>query len=107
MHVRCEPGCKIALYFRLMIRSPRDKLRGGRRTEPSPIIQPSRVHASPVMGARDFMSTRHTHVHRFHYAAGVDQITVYDDDSVDKTKEILQPFIKAGLVKYVAGKIEQ
>lgn len=44
---------------------------------------------------------------RFHYAAGVDQISVYDDDSVDNTKEILQPFIRAGIVRYISGRIEQ
>lgn len=42
---------------------------------------------------------------RFHYAAGVDQMTVYDDDSVDNTKEILQPFVKAGIVQYIPMKI--
>lgn len=44
---------------------------------------------------------------RYHYAAGVDQISVYDDDSVDGTKEILQPFVEAGIVRYISGKIEQ
>eukprot|EP00903_Cladosiphon_okamuranus_P007790 g7539.t1 len=42
----------------------------------------------------------------FHYAAGVDDITVYDDDSLDNTKEILQPFVEAGIVRYISGKIE-
>eukprot|EP00752_Nemacystus_decipiens_P006248 g5635.t1 len=42
----------------------------------------------------------------YHYAAGVDHITVYDDNSVDDTKEILQPFVKAGIVQYIPGKVE-
>eukprot|EP00903_Cladosiphon_okamuranus_P007792 g7541.t1 len=43
----------------------------------------------------------------FHYAAGVDEITVFDDDSVDNTKEILEPFVEAGIVRYISGKIER
>ncbi|CAN0164374.1 unnamed protein product [Scytosiphon promiscuus] len=42
----------------------------------------------------------------FHYALGVDEIGVYDDDSVDNTKEVLQPFVDAGIVKYVFEKIK-
>lgn len=44
---------------------------------------------------------------RFHYAAGVDQITVYDDDSVDNTEAILQPFVKAGIVQYIPSTIKR
>ena len=32
---------------------------------------------------------------------------MFDDDSVDNTKEILQPFVDAGIVKYESGKIER
>lgn len=41
----------------------------------------------------------------FHYAIGVDEISIYDDDSVDNTVEVLQPFIDAGMVLYVFEKI--
>lgn len=37
----------------------------------------------------------------YHKAIGVDEITIYDDKSVDNTAEILQPFIDAGIVRYV------
>lgn len=36
----------------------------------------------------------------YHYAIGVDEIAVYDDDSVDDTNNILKPFIEAGIVSY-------
>lgn len=36
----------------------------------------------------------------FHYAIGVDEVSVYDDDSMDGTVEILEPFVEAGLVRY-------
>lgn len=41
----------------------------------------------------------------FHYALGVDEIGVYDDDSMDNTREVLQPFVDAGIVNYVFEKI--
>ena len=37
----------------------------------------------------------------YHYAIGVDEIVIYDDNSVDNTVEILQPFVDAGIVRYV------
>lgn len=37
----------------------------------------------------------------FHYALGVDEIMIYDDDSTDNTEEVLQPFVEAGLVRYI------
>ncbi|CAN0149144.1 unnamed protein product, partial [Scytosiphon promiscuus] len=37
----------------------------------------------------------------YHYAIGVDEVSVYDDNSVDNTSEILRPFVNAGLVRYV------
>ncbi|CAM9684302.1 unnamed protein product, partial [Hapterophycus canaliculatus] len=36
----------------------------------------------------------------FHYVLGVDEIGVYDDDSTDNTREVLQPFVDAGIVNY-------
>lgn len=36
----------------------------------------------------------------FHYAIGVDEVSLYDDDSSDGTFQTLQPFIEAGLVRY-------
>lgn len=42
---------------------------------------------------------------RFHYAAGVDEVAVYDDDSADKTEEVLRPFIEAGIVRFMTEKI--
>lgn len=41
----------------------------------------------------------------YHYAAGIDEIQVYDDDSVDGTEEILQPFMEAGIVTYHKEKL--
>ncbi|CAN0142574.1 unnamed protein product [Ectocarpus sp. 12 AP-2014] len=37
----------------------------------------------------------------YHYAIGVDEMTIYDDESNDDTVEILQPFVDAGIVTYV------
>ncbi|CAM9223281.1 unnamed protein product [Hapterophycus canaliculatus] len=37
----------------------------------------------------------------YHYAIGVDEVSIYDDDSTDSTSEILKPFVEAGLVRYV------
>ncbi|CAN0556319.1 unnamed protein product, partial [Ectocarpus sp. 12 AP-2014] len=37
----------------------------------------------------------------YHYAIGVDEMTIYDDESIDDTVEILQPFVDAGIVTYV------
>lgn len=42
----------------------------------------------------------------FHYAVGVDEIVLFDDDSVDNTKEILQPFVDAGMVRYFFDKLD-
>lgn len=42
----------------------------------------------------------------FHYAIGVDEIMIYDDDSVDGTKDIVQPFVDAGIVQYRFDKVE-
>ncbi|CAM9472050.1 unnamed protein product [Laminaria digitata] len=42
----------------------------------------------------------------YHYATGVDEIQVYDDDSVDATEDILKPFIEAGIVTYRREKLE-
>lgn len=42
----------------------------------------------------------------YHYAIGVDEISVFDDDSVDDTREVLEPFIKTGIVNYTYGKLE-
>lgn len=43
----------------------------------------------------------------FHYAVGVDEMMIYDDDSIDSTREVLKPFIDAGIVKYHFFKIER
>ncbi|CBJ32491.1 glycosyltransferase [Ectocarpus siliculosus] len=37
----------------------------------------------------------------FHYALGVDEIFIYDDDSTDNTEEVLWPFVEAGIVRYI------
>ncbi|CAM9694352.1 unnamed protein product [Ectocarpus fasciculatus] len=37
----------------------------------------------------------------YHYAIGVDEMTIFDDDSIDDTVEIIQPFVDAGIVHYV------
>ena len=42
----------------------------------------------------------------FHYAVGVDEFVVNDDDSVDGTREVLEPFVMAGLVVYKSMKLE-
>ncbi|CAN0160707.1 unnamed protein product [Ascophyllum nodosum] len=42
----------------------------------------------------------------FHYAVGVDEFVVNDDDSVDGTREVLEPFVRAGLVMYKSMKLE-
>eukprot|EP00752_Nemacystus_decipiens_P002030 g1945.t1 len=39
----------------------------------------------------------------FHYAIGVDEVAVYDDDSADNTTAVLQPFVEAGFVRQVVG----
>ncbi|CAM9392310.1 unnamed protein product, partial [Ectocarpus fasciculatus] len=36
----------------------------------------------------------------YHWAMGVDEMNIYDDDSVDDTREVLEPFIRAGIVKF-------
>ncbi|CAM9189158.1 unnamed protein product [Pylaiella littoralis] len=36
----------------------------------------------------------------FHYAIGVDEISLYDDDSADNTTEVIKPFVDAGIVRY-------
>ncbi|CAM9299935.1 unnamed protein product, partial [Hapterophycus canaliculatus] len=36
----------------------------------------------------------------YHWAMGVDEIDIYDDGSVDDTREVLEPFIRAGIVNY-------
>lgn len=41
----------------------------------------------------------------YHYALGVDDIYIYDDDSVDGTPDILKPFIDAGIVHYTFSHI--
>lgn len=41
----------------------------------------------------------------FHYALGVDEVNIFDDESVDRTAQALLPFIDAGIVKYELGKI--
>ncbi|CAN0355807.1 unnamed protein product, partial [Hapterophycus canaliculatus] len=47
----------------------------------------------------------------YHYAIGVDEVSIYDDDSIDETFDILQPFVGAGLVRYVfhviVGRVRQ
>lgn len=43
----------------------------------------------------------------YHYALGVDEIYVYDDDSVDDTVDILKPFVEAGIVHYKYYKVEE
>lgn len=43
----------------------------------------------------------------YHYAIGVDEITIYDDDSIDDTVEIIQPFVDAGIVHYVLERTGQ
>ncbi|CAM9556159.1 unnamed protein product [Ectocarpus sp. 4 AP-2014] len=37
----------------------------------------------------------------FHYAIGVDEVSIYDDNSADQTSEVLKPFVKAGIVRYI------
>ncbi|CAM9858714.1 unnamed protein product [Ectocarpus fasciculatus] len=37
----------------------------------------------------------------FHYAIGVDEVSIYDDNSVDSTSEVLKPFVNAGIVRYI------
>eukprot|EP00903_Cladosiphon_okamuranus_P020329 g18652.t1 len=37
----------------------------------------------------------------FHFAVGVDEVSIYDDDSADNTTAVLQPFVEAGFVRYV------
>lgn len=37
----------------------------------------------------------------FHYAIGVDEFVIYDDNSVDNTTEVLKPFVEAGIVQYI------
>lgn len=37
----------------------------------------------------------------FHYAVGVDEVSIYDDESADNTTAALQPFVEAGFVRYV------
>eukprot|EP00752_Nemacystus_decipiens_P002031 g1946.t1 len=39
----------------------------------------------------------------FHYAIGVDEVVVYDDDSADNTTAVLRPFVEAGFVRHVVG----
>lgn len=43
----------------------------------------------------------------FHYAIGVDEVSVYDDFSSTNTSEVLQPFIKAGIVRYNTHRLER
>lgn len=45
----------------------------------------------------------------YHLAAGVDYFYLYDNESNDETREVLQPYIKAGLVSYfvVPGEVAQ
>ena len=76
-----------------------------RRTSASDIVLMSR--ASRLMRCVRSILLRSSIRSRFHYAAGVDQITVYDDDSVDNTEAILQPFVKAGIVQYIPSTIKR
>ena len=45
----------------------------------------------------------------YHLLAGVDHFFIYDNDSTDNLKEILQPYIDAGIVTYIfyPGKVRQ
>ena len=45
----------------------------------------------------------------YHLLAGADHFYIYDNESTDDTKEILQPYIKAGVVSYTSypGKARQ
>ena len=45
----------------------------------------------------------------YHLLAGVDHFYIYDNDSSDNTKEVLQPYIDAGIVTYtfLPGKKQQ
>ena len=45
----------------------------------------------------------------YHLLAGVDHFFIYDNDSTDNLKEILQPYIDAGIVTYIfySGKVRQ
>ncbi|CAM9845951.1 unnamed protein product [Ectocarpus sp. 6 AP-2014] len=37
----------------------------------------------------------------FHYAIGVDEVSIYDDNSADQTSAVLKPFVNAGIVRYI------
>lgn len=41
----------------------------------------------------------------FHYVTGVDEISVYDDNSADNTSTVLQPFIESGIVRYIREEV--
>ena len=43
----------------------------------------------------------------FHYVLGVDEVKLFDDDSVDRTGQALFPFMQAGIVKYKLEKISK
>ncbi|CAM9477808.1 unnamed protein product, partial [Ectocarpus sp. 8 AP-2014] len=36
----------------------------------------------------------------YHWAMGVDEMNIFDDDSVDDTREVLEPFVRAGIVQF-------
>lgn len=41
----------------------------------------------------------------FHYVTGVDEFSVYDDNSADNTSAVLQPFIDEGIVRYTREEV--
>lgn len=41
----------------------------------------------------------------YHYAIGVDEMIIYDNDSIDDTRGILEPFVKSGIVQYNRWKL--
>eukprot|EP00752_Nemacystus_decipiens_P008848 g7896.t1 len=43
----------------------------------------------------------------YHWALGVDMMDIYDDDSVDDTREVLEPFVRAGIVKFQPRRVRR
>lgn len=43
----------------------------------------------------------------FHFVTGVDEFSVYDDNSADNTSAVLQPFIDKGVVRYIREEVSR
>ncbi|CAM9190329.1 unnamed protein product [Pylaiella littoralis] len=95
--------------WRLALRE-RGDLRGegcmteGRRGEVREVLEkrratPHRKKVAMCVRTKDFARYLPEWI-AFHYAVGVDEISLYDDDSADNTTEVIKPFVDAGIVRY-------